>query len=93
MILASSVDLGKSDALTNLADDLTDFVRRAAQDGSSLDDLERGVFQRLLEMGHAAVDLFLNAQGDGDARQTHFKHLENQGDLLSIRCSFQPACV
>jgi hypothetical protein len=66
MILATSVDLGKSDTLTHLADDLTGFVHRAAQDGSSLDDLERGVFQRLLQMGHAAVDLFLNAQGDGD---------------------------
>lgn len=66
MILASSVDLGKSDALANLADDLTGFVRRAAQDGASLDDLERGVFERLLDMGQAAVDLFLNAQGDGD---------------------------
>jgi hypothetical protein len=66
MILASSVDLGKSNTLASLADDLTGFVRRAAQDGSSLDVLERGVFQRVLQMGHAAVDLFLNAQGDGD---------------------------
>jgi hypothetical protein len=66
MILASSLDLGKSDALATLADDLTVFVRQAAQEGSSLDDLERGVFERLLDMGKAAVDLFLNAQGDGD---------------------------
>jgi hypothetical protein len=66
MILTSSFDLGKSDALANLADDLTVFVRQAAQEGSSLDDLERGVFERLLDMGKAAVDLFLNAQGDGD---------------------------
>jgi hypothetical protein len=66
MIVASSFDLGKSDGLVNLADDLNRFVRQAVQDGSSLDDLERGAFQRLLAMGHAAVALFLNAQGDGD---------------------------
>ena len=66
MILASTFDLGKSDALANLADDLAVFVRQAVQEGSSLDDLERGVFERLLDMGKAAVDLFLKAQGDGD---------------------------
>jgi hypothetical protein len=66
MILASSLDLGKSDALANLADDLVAFVRQAAQQGASLDDLERGVFERLLDMGKAAVDLFVHAQGDGD---------------------------
>ena len=27
------------------------------------------------------------------ARQTHFKHLENQGDWPSIQCSFPLACV
>jgi hypothetical protein len=66
MILASSLSSGKSAALVNLADDLTDFVRQAVQKGSELDEVERGIFARLLEMGCAAVDLFLEAQGDGD---------------------------
>ena len=66
MILASSFKLGKSDALTKLADDLSDFVRQAAHDGSSLDDVERGAFARVLEIGHSAIELFLKAQGDGD---------------------------
>jgi hypothetical protein len=66
MIVASSFDLGKSDVLVNLADDLTGLVRQAVQEGSTLDELERAVFQRLLHLGHAAVDLFLEAQGDGD---------------------------
>jgi hypothetical protein len=65
-MVATSFDLGKSDILVDLADDLTGFVRRAVQQGASLDDLERGVFQRLLAMGNAAVDLFLKAQGDGN---------------------------
>jgi hypothetical protein len=66
MILASSVNLGKSDTLTQLAADLTVFVRQAVQEGSHLDDVERGVFARVLELGKAAVELFLQAQGDGD---------------------------
>jgi len=66
MIVASSFDLGKSDVLVKLAGDLTGLVRQAVQDGSSLDDLERGVWHQVLEMGHAAVELFVKAQGDGD---------------------------
>jgi hypothetical protein len=66
MILASSVDLGKTDALVNLAGDLAAFVRQAVDAGSHLDAVERGVFDRLLAMGRVAVDLFLAAQGDGD---------------------------
>ena len=42
MILASSLDLGKSDVLVNLAHDLAAFVRQAVQEGSSFDDIERG---------------------------------------------------
>jgi hypothetical protein len=66
MILASSLNLGKADALVNLADDLAVFVRQAVQEGADLDTVERGAFARVLEIGQAAVDLFLAAQGDGD---------------------------
>ena len=66
MIVASSLDLGKSDALQNLADDLNCFVQRAVREGASLDEVERGAFQRLLKMGQVAVDLFLAGQGNGD---------------------------
>lgn len=66
MIVASSFDLGKADSLVKLAEDLTGFVRQAVQQGASLDDLERGALRRVLDIGHAAVKLFLQAQGDGD---------------------------
>jgi hypothetical protein len=66
MILAASGNLGKSDALTQLAADLTVFVRQAVQHGAHLDDVERGVFARVLALGKTAVELFLQAQGDGD---------------------------
>jgi hypothetical protein len=66
MIVASSLDLGKADALVKLAENLTGFVRQAVHEGASLDHLERGVLQRVLEIGHAAVNLFLAGQGNGD---------------------------
>jgi hypothetical protein len=66
MILATSLNLGKTDGLVNLADDLAVFVRQAVQEGSDLDTVERAAFSRVLEIGRAAIDLFLDAQGDGD---------------------------
>jgi hypothetical protein len=66
MIVASSVSLDKSDVLTQVAADLTLFVRQAVREGTCLDDVERGVFARVLALGKAAVELFLRAQGDGD---------------------------
>jgi hypothetical protein len=66
MILAASPALGKPDVLVALAHDLAAFVRRGVQEGSSLDDIERGTLSRVLALGAAAVGLFLEAQGDGD---------------------------
>ena len=51
---------------SHLAHDLAAFVRRGVQEGSSLDDIERGTLSRVLALGAAAVGLFLEAQGDGD---------------------------
>lgn len=66
MILASSGELGKSDTIAKLADGLTAFVFQGVGGGSSLDVVERGALGRVLEIGHAAVELFLSGQGDGD---------------------------
>lgn len=81
MILASSLDLGKSDTLRKLADDLAVFVHEAVQKGSSFDDLERGAFGRLLKMGRVAADLFLDAQGDGDLGQ----HVDTEEGVVLYR--------
>jgi hypothetical protein len=70
MIVASSSVIDKSNVLANLAEDLVGFVRQSVRDGDSLDDVERGAFRRLLAMGHASVDLFLQAQGNGDLGET-----------------------
>ena len=66
MIVASSLEVGKADSLVKLAEDLAGFVRQAVQEGASLDHLERGALQRVLDIGHAAVDMFLEAQGNGN---------------------------
>jgi len=66
MILASSASLGKVESVVHLADDFTAFVHRSVQNGADFDMLERGVWARVLELGHAAVELFLQAQGNGD---------------------------
>jgi hypothetical protein len=66
MIVASSLEVGKADSLVKLAEDLAGFVRQAVHEGASLDHLERGALQRVLDIGHAAVDMFLEAQGNGD---------------------------
>jgi hypothetical protein len=70
MIVASSLEAGKADSLVKLAEDLAGFVRQAVQEGASLDHLERGALQRVLDIGHAAVDMFLEAQGNGDLGDT-----------------------
>lgn len=70
MIVARSLDVGKADSLVELAEDLAGFVRQAVTNGATLDDLERGALPRVLAIGHAAVDMFLEAQGDGDLGQS-----------------------
>src|SRR4051812_46520225 len=80
MMIASSSDVDKSDSLAKLADDLTGFVQRAVQDGNSLDQVERGVFQRVLSMGHAAVDLCLKGQGNGDLGESIITEENSQLD-------------
>lgn len=66
MIVATSTNLGKSDPLVELANDLHAFVLQAANNGSSFYAVERGTLDRVLKMGFAAVNLFLNALGQGD---------------------------
>jgi hypothetical protein len=53
-------------SLAAVCDDLRDFVRAAVRNGSSFDDFERGLWQHVLRLGHAATHDFLNQQGPGD---------------------------
>jgi hypothetical protein len=66
MMVASSFAVDKTDSLVHLAEGLAGFVEQAVREGASLDHVEREALQRILAIGRAAVDLFLDAQGDGD---------------------------
>ena len=70
MIVASSGKVGKGEILVNLANRLSDRIERAVREGTSLYDFERSVLQEILGIGHAAVNLFLENQGDGDLGAT-----------------------
>ena len=66
MILAFSGNVGKGEILVKLANRLTDRIDQAVREGTALYDLERSVLKEILGIGHAAVNLFLENQGDGD---------------------------
>jgi len=53
-----------------MAVNLEESARRAARTASQLDSFERNVLLQVLAMGHAAVDLFLKSQGNGDLGST-----------------------
>lgn len=61
---------GETSSLEGLAEHLNEFVRHAAAEGLSLDDVERAVWDRVLTVGKAAINLFLELQGDGDLGST-----------------------
>ena len=66
MSIAGSIPSGKISQLLEMANELGEFVERAAIEGGALYDVERGAFDRLLKMGQTVVDRFLVMQGDGD---------------------------
>lgn len=79
MIVASSGNVGKGEILVTLANRLTDRIGQAVRQGTSLYDFERSVLQEILGIGHAAVNLFLENQGEGDLGATV---TTSQGTLL-----------
>ena len=70
MIVASSSVAGKTDRLLTLAQNLGKFVCQCVQQGASFDEFERGALGQILQMGFAAAELFLLAQGNGDLGDT-----------------------
>jgi hypothetical protein len=60
----------KPQLLRDLADQLLDFVRDAAAQGTPAHDAERGLWQRLLALGAAALGQFFDLQGTGDQGDT-----------------------
>jgi hypothetical protein len=70
MIVTSSPDPAKTETLAELAENLSNFAHRSARTGTTFNDFERGVLDRLLAMGLNTIDLFLKLQGNGDLGET-----------------------
>jgi hypothetical protein len=70
MSMAGASESGKVSVLVELTEELGRFVQQAAAEGRSLREVEQSVFDRLLQVGRAAIDQFLALQGDGDLGAT-----------------------
>jgi len=98
MMVACSSVAGKTDRLLTLAQNLGEFVRQSVQQGTSFDDFERGTLGQILQMGSAAAELFLLAQGNGDLGETirteNGNILERSDTPLArpLRCIFGEQC-
>jgi hypothetical protein len=65
-MIAHDSSLRNPPALLDLASELLAFVRSAATQGTPVHEVERGLWQRLLQLGHTALDQFFSLQGTGD---------------------------
>jgi hypothetical protein len=98
MIVASSSNVGKGETLVNLANKLTDRIDQAVREGTSLYDFERSVLKEVLGIGHAAVNLFLENQGDGDLGATvtttvgRLLHRSDETQRRELRTIFGEHC-
>ena len=70
MIMTKKATDGKLEKLLGAANDLFDYVQRAAEEGKAVHKVEEEIWQRMLQMGHEALDHFIKRQGDGDLGET-----------------------
>src|SRR5450759_2096426 len=75
MILAQEVGILKSQ---EEFDQMLSFVQHAAGEGMSIDQLERGLWCRLLALGRTMLERFVATQGTGDLGPT----IEHEGRTL-----------
>ena len=65
-MMAQNLTEGKLKGYEDAAQDLFDYARQAATEGTPIHAVERGIWQRVLQMGRHALGEFLACQGDGD---------------------------
>ncbi len=70
MMISELVAQDKDISIVKLAGKLEQFVRRAAEDGECLHDVEQKILGSVLLLGRRCVDQFLRLQGDGDLGET-----------------------
>lgn len=69
-MIAQDTGIGNPPALHDLADELLAFVRTAATQGTAVHEVERGIWQRLLQLGRTSLGHFFTLQGTGDLGAT-----------------------
>jgi hypothetical protein len=61
---------GKCAEAQRYFEDLQAFIQQAATGGQAVHEVERGLFQRLLQWGHQLLQSFFDLLGDGDEGAT-----------------------
>lgn len=69
-MFAHDTALDNPQSLHQLASALVTYVRTAATQGTPVHDVERGIWQRLLQMGRTTLGHFFALQGTGDLGDT-----------------------
>ena len=70
MSIADTVPCDKVDSLEEMTLSLSQFAKRAAEEGVGCHEFEREVLDRLLRVGHSVMSVFISQQGDGDLGET-----------------------
>jgi hypothetical protein len=70
MSMTHEQEVLKSENLEQQFADLQAFVHQAATDGQAAHEVERGLWDRLLRVGHECLGLFFRLQGSGDLGET-----------------------
>ncbi len=69
-MFAHDTGIDNPQLLHDLAAELLTYVRTAATQGTAVHDVERGLWQRLLRLGHTTLSQFFALQGSGDVGDT-----------------------
>lgn len=69
-MFAENTPIDNPQSLHDLASDLLAYVRTAATQGTAVHEVERGIWQRLLQLGHTTLGCFFTQQGSGDQGDT-----------------------
>src|SRR5437016_2309666 len=69
-MFAHDATLDNPQLLQDLASELLTYVRNAATQGTAVHDVERGIWQRLLQLGRTTLGQFFALQGSGDLGDT-----------------------
>jgi hypothetical protein len=70
-MMTQELEILELQELANSAMKLADFVRQAIRERRPIHEVERGVWQYLLEIGHQTLGQFIRLQGTGDVGETY----------------------